>query len=136
MAWTRLETCSSHFISSAETQYAMFELEMLAITWGCAKTADFIKGLHIKLFEIWIDHNPLIAILSNQTLLDIFNKRLQPLKMKADHLTFTIKCMQGKDNVKAGVLSRHPCLQPSKEDQLYEGADAIVCVIFSLYRSI
>ena len=119
----------SRFLSSAETRYAMIELEMLAIAWACAKTANFIEGLPIQLFEIWTDHNPLIAILSNQTLPDISNKRLQRLKMKIDHLTFTIKWIQGKDNVEADVLSRHPCSQPSKEDQLDEGADAIICAM-------
>ena len=49
--------------------------------------------------------------------------------MKVDHLTFTIKWIKGKDNVEADVLSRHPCSKPSKEDQLDEGADAIVCVL-------
>ena len=119
----------SRFLSSAETRYAMIELEMLAIAWACAKTANFIEGLPIHLFEIWTDHNPLIAILSTQTLPDISNKRLQRLKMKVDHLTFTIKWIQGKDNVEADVLSRHPCSQPTKEDQLDEGSDAIICVL-------
>jgi predicted aspartyl protease len=119
----------SRFLSSAETRYAMIELEMLAIAWACAKTANFVEGLPVHLFEIWTDHNPLIAILSSQTLPEISNKRLQRLKMKVDHLTFTIKWIQGKDNVEADVLSRHPCSQPNAEDQLDEGADAIVCVL-------
>ena len=119
----------SRFLSSAETRYAMIELEMLAIAWACAKTANFIEGLPLQQFEIWTDHNPLISILSNQALPDISNKRLQRLKMKVDHLTFTIKWIKGKDNVEADVLSRHPCSQPSKEDQLDEEADAIVCVL-------
>ena len=107
----------------------MIELEMLAIAWACAKTANFIEGLPLHLFEIWTDHNPLIAILSTQTLPEISNKRLQRLKMKVDHLTFTIKWIKGKDNVEADVLSRHPCSQPSKDDQLDEGSDAIICAI-------
>jgi hypothetical protein len=89
----------------------------------------FVESLPVHLFEIWTDNNPLIAILYSQTLPEISNKRLQRLKMKVDFLTFTIKWIQGKNNVEADALSGHPCFQPIAEDQLDEGADAIVCVL-------
>ena len=108
----------SRFLTSAETRYAMVELEMLAISWACAKTRIFTEGLSRSQFQIWTDHAPLVPILENQTLPDISNKRLQRLKMKVDHLTFETVWVKGIENVEADALSRHPCAQATPEDEL------------------
>jgi hypothetical protein len=61
-----------------------------------------------------------VPILENQKLPDIANKRLQRLKMKLEHLTFTTHWIKGKDNIEADTLSRHPCATAEKEDELDE----------------
>ena len=53
----------SRFITSAEKNYAMWELELLGIVWACTKTQMFIEGLEKEQFEIWTDHAPLVPIL-------------------------------------------------------------------------
>ena len=110
----------SRFLTSAETRYAMIELEMLAIAWACTKTRIYIEGLPRAQFQIWTDHAPLVPILEKQALPDISNKRLQRLKMKVDHLTFQAVWVKGKENVEADALSRHPCSKADSEDELDE----------------
>ena len=110
----------SRFLSSAETRYAMIELECLAIAWACEKCRMFVDGLPHKQFEVWTDHAPLVPILNRQALPDITNRRLQRLKMKFDHLTFETVWVKGIDNVEADSLSRHPCAQATPEDEIDE----------------
>ncbi|MGV0982894.1 MAG: reverse transcriptase family protein, partial [Polynucleobacter sp.] len=86
----------SRFLTSAETRYAMIELEMLGIAWAAKKCSMFIEGMSGRLLEIWTDHQPLVPILNKYSLPEIENKRLQRLRMKVDHLQFTVKWVKGK----------------------------------------
>ena len=52
----RLITCGSRFLSPAEKNYAVVELECLAITWAVLKSRLYLIG---KSFEIITDHKPL-----------------------------------------------------------------------------
>ena len=103
----------SRFLSSAESRYAMIELELLAIVWATKKTASFITGVQ---FELMTDHKPLIPILEHYSLSQIENKRLQRLKEKINHLTFNVQWIPGKENIEADALSRYPVAQPSSDD--------------------
>ena len=116
----RAVQAGSRFLSSAETRYAMVELECLAIAWACEKCRMFVDGLPRSQFQVWTDHAPLVPILNRQALPDIANRRLQRLKMKVDHLTFETVWIKGKENVEADALSRHPCAQATPEDELDE----------------
>ena len=116
----RAVQAGSRFLSSAETRYAMIELECLAIAWACEKCRMFVDGLPRKQFQVWTDHAPLVPILDKQALPDIANRRLQRLKMKFDHLTFETLWIKGSDNVEADSLSRHPCAKATPEDELDE----------------
>ena len=116
----RAVQAGSRFLSSAETRYAMIELECLAIAWACEKCRMFVDGLPRKQFQVWTDHAPLVPILERQALPDIANRRLQRLKMKFDHLTFETVWIKGTDNVEADSLSRHPCAKATPEDELDE----------------
>ena len=122
----------SRFLTPAETRYAMIELELLAIAWACRKCAMFVEGLPRDQLEIWTDHQPLVPILSRYTLPKIENKRLQRLRMKVDHLQFTVKWVKGKDNVEADCLSRAPCMEAQAEDELDEEAQVAQLVISGL----
>jgi hypothetical protein len=87
--WNTVQA-GSRFLSEAETRYAMIELEMLAIAWACKKCSMFIEGLTKAQFTIWTDHQPLVPILMSYSLPQIENRRLQRLRMKVDHLQFTV----------------------------------------------
>ena len=108
---------ASRFLTSAETRYAMVELELLAIAWAVGKARPFLEGIR---FEIMTDHKPLIPILNSYSLSDIENKRLQRLKMKLNGFTFEAFWVAGKDNVEADALSRSPVCQPTEEDEIDE----------------
>ena len=112
----------SRFLSSAESRYAMIELELLAIVWAAKKTASFITGAQ---FDLMTDHKPLIPILEHYSLAQIENKRLQRLKEKINHLRFSVTWVPGKENVEADALSRYPTAQPTSDDIMDdEDADA------------
>ena len=137
----RAVQAGSRFLSSAETRYAMIELECLAIAWACEKCKMFVDGLPRKQFQVWTDHAPLVPILDRQALPDIANRRLQRLKMKIDHLTFETVWIKGTDNVEADSLSRHPCAKATPEDELDEEvftahtALAVLCFTEALSHS-
>ena len=113
----RVVQAGSRFLTSAETRYAMVELELLAIAWACKKAAPFVEGIDFKIFT---DHKPLIPILNDYALSDIENKRLQRLKMKLEGLRFEAHHIAGKQNVEADAYSRAPANQPTKEDEIDE----------------
>jgi hypothetical protein len=117
--WNTVQA-GSRFLSEAETRYAMTELEMLAIAWACKKCSMFIEGLTKAQFMIWTDHQPLVQILMSYSLPQIENRRLQRLRMKVDHLQFTVQWVHGKDSVKANALSRAPCTVATPEDEIEE----------------
>jgi len=113
----RVVQAGSRFLSSAETRYAMIELELLAFAWAAKKAAAFLEGIS---FELITDHKPLKPILEDYALSDIDNKRLQRLKMKVDHLQFTVRWIPGKENVEADALSRAPIHQATPDDEIDE----------------
>jgi hypothetical protein len=93
----------------------MIELELLAFAWAAKKAAAFLEGIS---FELFSDHKPLKPILEDNALSDIDNKRLQRLKMKVDHLQFTVRWIPGKENVKANALSRAPIYRATPDDEI------------------
>ena len=125
----------SRFITSAEKNYAMCELELLGIVWACTKTRMFIEGLEKDKFEIWTDHAPLVPILEKQNLQEVSNKRLQRLKMKLSHLTFTTKWVKGAHNIEADCLSRNPCAKASQEDEIDEEITVAAIHMTTLVRA-
>ena len=68
------------FLTDTESQYAIIELEMLAVCWAVSKCKLFLMGL--QHFTIITDHNPLIPILNSYRLDEIENPRLLRLKMR------------------------------------------------------
>ena len=70
----------------------MVELELLVIAWLCQKTTAFTEGIE---FTIVTEQNPLISILSNYSLAEIENKRLQRLWL------YKVEWIKGTDNKEA-----------------------------------
>ena len=71
---TRLITCGSRFISPAEKNYAVVELECLAVEWAVSKCRLYLAGIE---FQIKTDHKPLLGIMNGRELEAINNQRLQ-----------------------------------------------------------
>ena len=62
----RVVQAGSRFLSSAESRYAMIELECLSAAWATNKCRQFLERL--SSFELVTDHKPLLPILNSYSL--------------------------------------------------------------------
>ena len=83
------------------------------------KSKSFLEGL--PLFEVVMDHRPLIPILNDYTLDQLDNQRLLRLRLQMSRFSFHARWVPGKENVEADALSRSPVDQPTEADSLGEG---------------
>ena len=97
----RLITCGSRFISSAEKNYAVVELELLAIQWAVQKCRLYLAGAH---FTIVTDHQPLLGIMNGKNFDAINNARIQRLMSKMLGYSFTVEWIAGKKHAIADAL--------------------------------
>ena len=88
-----LVQAGSRFLTGAEFQYAVIELELLAISWVVTKCRIFLARL--SHFKITSDHHPLISILSSHRLDEVENPRLQRLKTRLMGYNFTAGWRKG-----------------------------------------
>ncbi len=109
----------SRLIVPAESRYAMIELECLAAAWAMKKCKSFLEGL--PLFEVVLDHSPLIPILNDYALDQLDNQRLLRLRLQMSRFSFHARWVPVKENVEADALSRSPVDQPTDADLLGEG---------------
>jgi hypothetical protein len=120
--WTVVQA-GSRFLSSAESRYAMIELECLAAAWGMHKCRQSLEGL--PSFELVTDHKPLITILNSYTLDKLDNPRLLRLRLKMQRYAFTARWIPGKENLDSDALSRAPIAAATAQDELAEGASFV-----------
>ena len=119
-----LVQAGSHFLTPAESRYAVIELELLAIAWAVTKCHVFLGGM--QNFQIVTDHNPLIPILNSHRLDKIENPRLQCLRTRLMGYNFMAIWCKGSTHMAPDALSRHPVEEPILEDSLAEfGEDHI-----------
>lgn len=109
----------SRFLSSAESRYAMIELECLAAAWAMYKCRQFLEGL--PSFILTTDHRPLVPILNDYSLDKLDNPRLLRLRLKMQRFSFVAQWIAGKVNKDADALSRAPIVAAIAEDELGEG---------------
>ena len=115
--WTLVQA-GSRFLSSAESRYAVIELELLAVAWSVIKCKMFLSGL--QHFQVFTDHNPLVPILNSHHLDEIENPRLERLRTKLMGYNFRAVWCKGKSNAAPDALSGHPVLEFSQVDVLAE----------------
>ena len=88
-----------HFLTPAESRYAVIELELLAVTWAvvnCKLLYVSLSGL--QHFRVTTDHNHLVPILNSHCLDEIDNPKLQCLCMRLIAYNFTAKWCKGSIN--------------------------------------
>ena len=88
-----LVTCGSRFLSKAEVNHAMVELELLAVQWAVEKCRLYLTGTR---FTAIIDHQPLVSILNGQNLDAISNQRIQRIVAKLVGYDFWLLWTPGK----------------------------------------
>ena len=118
----KLITCGSRFLSPAEKNYAVCELECLGIQWAIEKCRLYLLGAE---FLVLTDHKPLLGILNGRDLDSIQNTRLQRITTKLLGYNFKVQWIPGKKQFIADALSRYPVFQPEVEDQ----ADVLIQVL-------
>ena len=99
--------CGSRFTSSAESNYAAVEGELLALSWALESTEHFT--LQNPKLIISTDHKPLVELITNSTLTDLNVKNKRLCRLKERILRWNIRDMiytPRKDNTTADVLSQ------------------------------
>ena len=107
--------CGSRSLSSAERNYAMVELECLAIQWAIDKCHFYLRGA--PPFTVVSDHSALLGLIA-KNLNDVGNARVQRLMEKMRPYTFEIKWVAGTKNAIADCLSRSPYFEPPETDDI------------------
>ena len=100
----QLITCGSRFLKDAETNYAVVELELLAIQWAIQKCRLYIVGSN---FMVITDHQTLIGIMNGKNLDAINNARIHHLMSKLLGYTFKVEWIAGKAS--ASRMPYHDC---------------------------
>ena len=116
----RLVSCGSRFLSSAEANYAVIELELLAIQWAIAKSRLYLAGAN---FTVITDHQPLVGVLNGKNMDAINNLRIHRIMSKLIGYQFRVLWTPGKTHHIADALSRCPVFQPEDQD------DVLVCSV-------
>ena len=109
----RLITCGSRFLSLAEKNYAVVELECLAIQWAITKCRLYLAGIE---FIVRTDHKPLLGILNGKNLDAVNNTRIQRMMSKLLGYSFRVEWVAGKKHEIADALSRAPVFSPEEQD--------------------
>ena len=111
----RLITCSSRFVSEAEKNYSVHELECLAIVWAVTKCRLYLAGTE---FTVFTDHKPLIGIMNGRSLDANKNVRIQRLLSKLLGYSYKVEWIAGKRQTIADALSRAPVFAPEEEEKI------------------
>ena len=75
----KLVSWGSRFLSSAESNYAVIELEFLAIQWAVQKCCLYLAGTK---FTLITDHQPLVWVMNGKNLDAITNMRIHRITSK------------------------------------------------------
>ena len=123
----RMVRAGSRCLTSAESRYAMIELEMMAIVWAIHKCRLMLEGM--KHFDVVTDHLPLIPILNKYTMDRVDNPRLWRLKQKVIGYNFTASWISTAKNSTADALSRAPVSKPTAVDDFDDDGDSLSFVM-------
>ena len=111
----------SRFLHGAEQRYAAVEGEALAVAWSLEQTRYFTQGCDDLI--IVTDHKPLVKLLGDRTLDEIFNTRLFRIKQRTLPWRYSIFHMPGKSNSTADTVSRHPSDGGQEKSKLLSDED-------------
>ena len=111
----RLITCGSRFLSPAEKNYAVIELECMAIQWAILKCRLYLAGVE---FMVRTDHKPLLGVMNGKNIDAVNNPRLQRMMANLLGYSFKVEWIAGKKHEIADALSRAPVFEPDAEDNV------------------
>ena len=93
----------SRFCSTAEQRYATIEGELLGVVWALEKTKLWTLGN--QNLDVYVDHKPLVGLLTKRSLDDICNPRLSLLSEKTMGWNFRVIHIPGLKNDGPDCLS-------------------------------
>lgn len=108
----RIIQCGSFSTTSTQQNYAVIELECLAIVRAVQKCDYYLRGMDN--FHVITDHKPLIGVLT-KNITEISNSRILKYREILASFSFTVTWNAGKDHLIADALSRAPIF-PSIDD--------------------
>ena len=108
----------SRLLSPAEKNYAVVELELLAIQWAVEKCRLYLAGAN---FTVVTDHQPLLGIINSKNLDAINNTCIQRLMAKLLGYSFKAVWVPGKNHLIADALSRSPVFAAEDYETLSSG---------------
>ena len=120
---TNLIRCGSQSLTGAQKNYAIIELEALAIYTGIKKCAYFLRGC--PQFQVRTDHKPLQYIFQKE-IREIDNVRLQKYREKLMEYNFDVIYLPGKENLIADALSRYPIWEGENETKCRKATEGTV----------
>ena len=123
--------CGSRHLHENEQDFRPIEGEALAIEWALKKGRLFLLGN--PLFDVIVDHKPLLKILGDKPIEDIENPILQSVKENISPFSFRMKHVKGEGN-EADVLSRYPASSATLEDEDYS-TEISAINIASVYKA-
>jgi hypothetical protein len=96
---------ASRSLTASEKNYAMIELECLAVVFACERFRQYVFG---RSFDVFTDHRPLVPIFSKP--LQQTPLRVQRLLLRLQPYDFTIHYQSGSSDghITADTLSREP----------------------------
>ena len=117
-----LVQAGSFALTASQRNYAVIELEMLAVQRAIDKCRFYLFGLDS--FTVLSDHKPLEGIMAKE-LPELHNSRLAALRHKLIPYTFSIEYVQGKKHLAADALSRAPVFEGYEEDDCLAAVRAV-----------
>ena len=96
--------CGSSALTRTQANYAIIEIEALALAWSTEHCAFYLQGC--PEFDVFTDHKPLIPIFSKTDSIDTLNPRLLKLADKCQVFNMRVNWIAGRDNTVADLISR------------------------------
>ena len=90
------------FLTPAEKNYAVIEIQAVAIQWAILKCKNYLLGTDFQLFT---DHKPLEGVMNGRDVDSLTNARLQRIISKLVGYQFKVTYIPGKLNFCADALS-------------------------------
>ena len=118
--WNLIQA-GSWFLTPAELQYVVIELELIAVAWAVLECHMFLGSL--QHFTVITDHNPSIPILNSHHLDEVENLQLQRLHTQLMAYNFTAVWCKGVAHAAPDALSCHPVLAPTQEASMAEAGE-------------
>ena len=111
-----LIAATSRSLKSAETNYSVTEVELVAILYSLKKFRHYLAGNPD--LTVLTDHKALCGVIS-KSLSELQNSRLCRIRLAMSDYSFKVTYTQGKAHHLADAMSRRPYFTPSEKEKVF-----------------